>query len=149
MCFPTFGSHGTDILNEKWPYYTPQLAFVLIYIICIALGVAISAMLAWHLWLVIKGRTSVENHDASHYKKVAKKRGGSIVSSLSVYRPSDPSCRGLRQLLRPRSSREFQALLQYHIQWTVCLPIFTHPPQGPLLISDSLESRYTALGGYY
>ncbi len=60
---------------------------MLIYIVCIALGIAIGAMLAWHLWLVIKGLTSVENHDASHYKKVAKARGGAIVSSSTHLLP--------------------------------------------------------------
>ena len=84
---------------------------MLIYIVCIALGFAIGAMLAWHLWLVIKGQTSVESHDASHYKKVAKKRGGAALSSWRIYCSSDPSCRSIRQLLRPRSSRESQALL--------------------------------------
>src|SRR5258706_14759639 len=87
VCSPTFGSRGTDKPNEKWPYYTPQLAFMLIYIVCIALGIAIGAMLAWHLWLVIKGRPSVENHDASHYKKGAKARGGAIVSSSTHLLP--------------------------------------------------------------
>jgi len=82
--------------NEKWPYYTPQLAFVLIYIVCIALGISIGAMLSWHLWLVIKGQTTVENHDSIYYRRVAKKRGGAAVSSLPIYCPSDPSCRGIR-----------------------------------------------------
>jgi len=88
---------------------------MLIYIVCIALGVAIGAMLAWHLWLVIKGQTTVENHDATYYKKVAKKRGGATVSSLRIDCLGDPSCRGIHQLLRSRGSREPQALLQCHI----------------------------------
>jgi hypothetical protein len=146
VCFPPFGSHRTNKPNKKWPYYTPQLAFMLIYIICIALGIAIGAMLTWHLWLVMKGQTTVESHDAVYYKKMAKERGGAAVSSPPIYCPSDPSCSGIRQLLRPRSSREPQALLQCHIYWTVRLPIFTHPLQGPSLTSLSLK---TALGGYY
>ena len=109
--FPLLRGHHTDESNKKWPHYTPKLAFMLIYIICIALGFAIGAMLAWHLWLVSKGQTTVENHDASHYKKVAKKRGGAAVSSLRVRGEIDPSCRGIHQLLRPRGSREPQALL--------------------------------------
>ena len=103
--------HHADESNKKWPYYTPKLAFMLIYIICIALGFAIGAMLSWHLWLISKGQTTVENHDASHYKGVAKKRGGAAVSSLHIRGESDPSCRGIRQLLRPWGSREPQALL--------------------------------------
>jgi hypothetical protein len=79
---------------------------MLMYIVCLALGVAVGAMLAWHLWLVSKGQTSVENHDASHYKKVARKREGATVPSLRTYRSTDPPCRGIRQLLRPRSARE-------------------------------------------
>ena len=115
VCFPTFGSHRTDKPNKQWPYYTPQLAFMLIYIVCIALGIAIGAMLAWHLWLVIKGQTTVESHDANYYKKVATKRGGATLSSLPIHCSGDSSCRGIRELLRPRSSREPQALLQCHI----------------------------------
>jgi len=105
----------TDEPNKKWPYYTPKLAFMLIYIMSIALGVAIGAILAWHLWLIMTGQTTVENHDASHYRGVAKKRGGATVS-LCVSIPRLISCcRGIRQLLRPRGSREPQALLQCHI----------------------------------
>ena len=62
---------------------------MLIYIICIALGFAIGAMLAWHLWLIGRGQTTVESHDASHYKKVAKNRGGAAVSSLHIHNEID------------------------------------------------------------
>ena len=79
----------TDEPNKKWPYYTPKLAFMLIYIMSIALGVAIGAILAWHLWLIMTGQTTVENHDASHYRGVAKKRGGATVSPLRIYSSTD------------------------------------------------------------
>lgn len=79
--FPLLRGYNTDESNKKWPYYTPKLAFMLIYIICIALGFAIGSMLVWHLWLISRGQTTVESHDASHYKNVAKNRGGAAVSS--------------------------------------------------------------------
>jgi palmitoyltransferase len=49
--------------------------FLLIYIIALALGIAVGAMLSWHLYLISKGETSVENHDFGTYRKLAKGRG--------------------------------------------------------------------------
>jgi palmitoyltransferase len=49
--------------------------FMLIYIIAFAIGLAVTAMMSWHLWLISQGQTSVENHDASHYRKMATSRG--------------------------------------------------------------------------
>jgi palmitoyltransferase len=49
--------------------------FLLIYIIALALGIAVGAMFSWHLYLISKGETSVENHDFGTYRKLAKGRG--------------------------------------------------------------------------
>lgn len=67
-----------------WPHRTPQVMFLLIYIVAIALGIAVSAMLSWHLYLIGRGQTSVENHDFSQYKKVAASRGQTFVNSYDL-----------------------------------------------------------------
>ncbi len=72
------------LTSQKWPHTTPQVVYMLIYIICFALGLAVSAMCAWHLYLVSQGQTSVENHDASTYRKVAASRGETFVNAYNL-----------------------------------------------------------------
>lgn len=71
-------------MSNSWPHATPQVIFMLIYIICFALGLAVSAMCGWHLYLVSQGQTSVENHDASTYRKVAASRGETFVNAYNL-----------------------------------------------------------------
>jgi len=117
FCFVVLGFPlSWELFNvfSDWPYYTPQLAFMMIYIVCIALGIAIGAMLAWHLWLVIKGLTSVENHDASHYKKVAKTRGEVFVNCYDL---------GARENLK----LFFNITSTGHPWWVLLTPLRTKP----------------------
>lgn len=72
---------------RKWPHRTPQVIFLLIYIISLALGLAVGAMLSWHLYLISKGQTTVENHDFATYRKLAKNRGE--VGTTSVCQRTD------------------------------------------------------------
>ena len=49
--------------------------FTLIYILACVLGFAVGIMLAWHLWTISIGETSVESHDHEVYRRYAKDRG--------------------------------------------------------------------------
>lgn len=53
----------------------PQVVFILIYVLCFVLWLAVSIMLTWHLWGVVKAETSVEGQDHDIYRNVAKQRG--------------------------------------------------------------------------
>jgi len=71
-------------MTYEWDHQTPQVMFMLIYIIAFAIGLAVTAMISWHLWLISQGQTSVENHDASHYRKMASSRGEKFVNAYSL-----------------------------------------------------------------
>ena len=47
------------------------MTWVLSAVMCLAVG----TMLAWHLWSVAQGETSVEGHDHDVYRRVARERG--------------------------------------------------------------------------
>lgn len=53
----------------------PQVSFILMYILCAVLCLAVGIMMTWHLWGVVKGETSVESQDHDVYRNVAKQRG--------------------------------------------------------------------------
>ncbi|KAG8865122.1 hypothetical protein FRB96_000011 [Tulasnella sp. 330] len=54
------------------------------YILSLALGFAVSVMLAWHLYLITKGESSVENQDFSRYKDICKNRGTDFINSYDL-----------------------------------------------------------------
>ena len=60
------------------------MQFILTYILAVALGLAVTVMLTWHLYLVSTGQTSVENHDFDIYKKVAERRKETFVNSWDL-----------------------------------------------------------------
>ena len=53
---------------------TPTWAFLLCYILSVVICLTIEVMCTWHLWNVVKGETTVENHDFEAYCKLAKSR---------------------------------------------------------------------------
>lgn len=96
----------SPLIITKWDHQTPQIMFMLIYIIAIAMGLAVTAMVSWHLWLVSKGQTSVENHDASHYRKIASSRGEvsqQIIVSPGVFHSDSMYNTGICECLQFRS----------------------------------------------
>jgi len=60
--------------------------FILIYVLALALGFAVSIMLAWQLYLISSGETAVENYDNDRYTKVAKQRGTEFINSFDLGR---------------------------------------------------------------
>ena len=69
---------------QSWPHTSPRMQFILTYILAVALGLAVTVMLTWHLYLVSTGQTSVENHDFDVYKKVAERRKETFVNSWDL-----------------------------------------------------------------
>ncbi|PVF99740.1 zf-DHHC-domain-containing protein [Serendipita vermifera] len=87
ICFLVLGANTAwEVFGMTfyWPHQTPQIVFMLIYIIAFALGLAVGAMCSWHLYLISKGQTSVESHDAGTYRKVAASRGETFVNAYSL-----------------------------------------------------------------
>ncbi|KAF8875519.1 DHHC palmitoyltransferase-domain-containing protein [Infundibulicybe gibba] len=76
--------HALGITFKDWTYYTPMLAFVLIYILSGVLCFAVGIMLSFHLWGVACGETSVEAQDHEVYRKVAKSRDENFVNSYDL-----------------------------------------------------------------
>ena len=61
--------------STPWPYYTPRIAYTLEWVLALALGIAVSVMLIWHVLQASWGETSVEGHDNQYYSKRAVERG--------------------------------------------------------------------------
>ena len=59
------------------------MTWVLSAVMCLAVG----TMLAWHLWSVAQGETSVEGHDHDVYRRVARERGEVRAASPSRRAP--------------------------------------------------------------
>ncbi|KAF7972939.1 hypothetical protein HWV62_34191 [Athelia sp. TMB] len=70
--------------NQQWPFFVPQVIFILIYVLCVVLCLAVTIMLTWHLWGVVKGETSVEGQDHDIYRNVAQRRGDTFVNSYDL-----------------------------------------------------------------
>ncbi|KAL7423685.1 hypothetical protein Q5752_001267 [Cryptotrichosporon argae] len=61
--------------RESWPAYSPRLAFTLIYVLCLAIGIAVFTLCTWHLVMVSNGETSIESHDNVYLENKAKAEG--------------------------------------------------------------------------
>jgi len=68
----------------EWTYFTPVFAFSLFYILSVVLCLAVGIMMSYHMWGVCKAETSVDSHDHSVYRKVAKERGGAFENSYDL-----------------------------------------------------------------
>jgi len=53
----------------------PQIAYILTYMLSVALCISVFIMLSWHLWAVARGETAVEAQDHEVYKRIANDRG--------------------------------------------------------------------------
>ncbi|KAA1469854.1 zf-DHHC-domain-containing protein [Dentipellis sp. KUC8613] len=71
-------------LDSEWAYHVPAVLYMVMYMLSVVMCLAVGTMLAWHLWSVAQGETSVENHDHEHYRKVAKTRGETFVNSYDL-----------------------------------------------------------------
>ncbi|WVQ79515.1 hypothetical protein IAT38_001614 [Cryptococcus sp. DSM 104549] len=61
--------------HSVWPAYTPKLGYTLIYVLCIAIGVAVPVLMMWHLYMISCGETSIESHDNGYLADKAKAEG--------------------------------------------------------------------------
>ncbi|WVR08354.1 hypothetical protein IAU60_005409 [Kwoniella sp. DSM 27419] len=70
-------SHFIDTFDyhAQWPGYTPKICFTLIYVLCAAIGCAVTILMLWHLHMVSYGETSIESHDNAYLSRKAKKEG--------------------------------------------------------------------------
>ncbi|WWD19997.1 hypothetical protein CI109_104470 [Kwoniella shandongensis] len=66
---------NTFSYRSEWKAYTPKIGFTLIYVLCIAIGVAVPVLMSWHLYMVSKGETSIESHDNAYLEKKAQQEG--------------------------------------------------------------------------
>lgn len=57
-----------------------SIVFILAGVLCFAVGV----MLAFHLWTVVSGETTVEAQDHESYRRRAKERGEIFVNSYDL-----------------------------------------------------------------
>lgn len=70
--------------GEPWPHWSPEVAFLLVYILAVVLWFAVTVMGAWHLWSIANAETSVESQDNDYYRKIAKGRGEDFVNSYDL-----------------------------------------------------------------
>lgn len=70
--------------GAQWPHTSPAVAFILSYILCLAIGLAVAIMFVWALWGVAVGETSVESQDFEYYRRVAKERGEVFVNAYHL-----------------------------------------------------------------
>jgi len=89
FCLAILGfPHALDALGltyvAPWEHHVPMLAFILTYILSAVLCLSVGIMLAYHLWTIASGETSVEAQDHEIYRKVAKSRGEEFINSYDV-----------------------------------------------------------------
>ncbi|KAF9037640.1 zf-DHHC-domain-containing protein [Panaeolus papilionaceus] len=83
--YPIF-FQSIGIIYHEWTHTTPEIAFAMMFILSIVLCFAVGVMLAYHLYGIMAGETSVEAQDNEEYKKNAEARGDVFVNSYDVGR---------------------------------------------------------------
>jgi hypothetical protein len=61
--------------KQDWHYNVPEVMYAMIYILSVVLCLAVGVMLAYHLWSIASGESSVEAQDHEEYRRKAKERG--------------------------------------------------------------------------
>ncbi|ORY24666.1 DHHC palmitoyltransferase-domain-containing protein [Naematelia encephala] len=61
--------------HSPWPCYTPRIVFTLVYVLALAIGIAVPVLMSWHLYMVSNGETSIESHDNDYLGRKAKAEG--------------------------------------------------------------------------
>ncbi|WRT69363.1 uncharacterized protein IL334_006347 [Kwoniella shivajii] len=140
--------------HAEWPSITPKLGFTLIYVLCLAIGFAVSVLMTWHLYMVSYGETSIESHDNAYLASKAKKEG------LIYLNPYDLGRRRNLQLffnIGPSGYPPSSLLLPLIIPpasngWSFPRrPIPSHPPTKPVNLhapelAEGLIARANGLG---
>jgi len=82
--------------RTPWPHYTPRACTLMLWILAVALGLAIVIMALWQLWSIGRGETSVEANDngapsvacvadrADFYRSLAKARGHVYINPFDL-----------------------------------------------------------------
>ncbi|EJD37742.1 zf-DHHC-domain-containing protein [Auricularia subglabra TFB-10046 SS5] len=70
--------------EHDWPHRSPGVAFIMTYILSIAIGLAVFIMLAWQVWGIAVGETAVESQDFAYYRRLAKERGETFVNAYDI-----------------------------------------------------------------
>lgn len=60
--------------KPEWPAMTPPIVYTLMWVLSVALGLAVPMLLFWHIYLISRGETSIEGHDNDYFAKKAKER---------------------------------------------------------------------------
>ena len=71
-------------IQDPWQHLSPEVAFLLTYILSVVLFLAVTIMTAYHLWGIACGETSVESQDNEQYRKIAEERGDDFVNSYDL-----------------------------------------------------------------
>ncbi|WWC93157.1 uncharacterized protein L201_008124 [Kwoniella dendrophila CBS 6074] len=140
--------------HAEWTAITPKLGFTLIFVLCLAIGFAVSILMLWHLYMVSYGETSIESHDNAYLAGKAKKEG------LIYLNPYDLGKRRNLQLffnIGPNGYSPYTLLFPLALPpasngWSFSRrPIPSHPPtksanlHAPEL-ADGLIARANGLG---
>jgi len=89
FCFVAFGwphilvALGLDY-DDNWEHRTSPVLFMIIFLLCIVMCLAVGTMLIWQLSSVAVGETAVEAYDHEHYRKIAGSRGESFQNSYDL-----------------------------------------------------------------
>ncbi|EKM58574.1 uncharacterized protein PHACADRAFT_89055 [Phanerochaete carnosa HHB-10118-sp] len=88
LCYSVLGwEHAWRALgwyNDSWNHYSPEVAFLLEYLLSVVIFFAVTVMGGFHLWGIANAETSVENQDNEHYRKVARSRGEVFINSYDL-----------------------------------------------------------------
>ncbi|GJE89925.1 hypothetical protein PsYK624_060370 [Phanerochaete sordida] len=72
--------------NDEWDSYTPEVAFLLIYLLAMVMAFAVTVMGGFQLLAVSNGETTVESQDNDQYRKIARSRGEAFANSYDLGR---------------------------------------------------------------
>lgn len=88
LCFLVLGwQHVWSALgwyDDTWNHYSPEIAFLMEYILAVVMFFAVTVMGGYHLWSIANAETTVESQDHEHYRKIAKSRGDVFVNSYDL-----------------------------------------------------------------
>lgn len=66
------------------------MVYIIVYILSLALGLAVLVMLLWNIYQIGKGVTTVEGYDHGIYADRARSRGEVTILTLSYMRTNAP-----------------------------------------------------------
>ncbi|WVO13681.1 hypothetical protein L204_101302 [Cryptococcus depauperatus] len=61
--------------HPEWIAWTPTVAFIILWVLAVAIGFAVPILCGWHLYMVSNGETSIESHDNAYLEGRATAEG--------------------------------------------------------------------------